>query len=96
MGLADDTIQFDGRFLDLKGNTKIDLGRFSQKGYVEPGKYNLRVHVNNQPLPDDYDIYQFPCQMNHILTEGTHLDHFNIQLFKLSVKPISHINQTFL
>ncbi|ENE0344096.1 hypothetical protein ABMJ96_004633, partial [Escherichia coli] len=29
--LADDTIQFDGRFLDLKGNTKIDLGRFSQK-----------------------------------------------------------------
>ncbi len=54
--LADDTIQFDGRFLDLKGNTKIDLGRFSQKGYVEPGKYNLRVHVNNQPLPDDYDI----------------------------------------
>ena len=60
--LADDTIQFDGRFLDLKGNTKIDLGRFSQKGYVEPGKYNLRVHVNNQPLPDDYDIYWYATE----------------------------------
>lgn len=48
--LADDTIQFDARFLDLKGNTKIDLGRFSQKGYVEPGKYNLRVHVNSRYL----------------------------------------------
>lgn len=59
---ADDTIQFDGRFLDLKGNTKIDLGRFSQKGYVEPGKYNLRVHVNNQPLPDDYDIYWYATE----------------------------------
>ncbi|EFN7285753.1 fimbrial biogenesis outer membrane usher protein [Escherichia coli] len=60
--LADDTVQFDGRFLDLKGNTKIDLGRFSQKGYVEPGKYNLRVHVNNQPLPDDYDIYWYATE----------------------------------
>lgn len=59
---ADDTVQFDGRFLDLKGNTKIDLGRFSQKGYVEPGKYNLRVHVNNQPLPDDYDIYWYATE----------------------------------
>ncbi|ELT4539324.1 fimbrial biogenesis outer membrane usher protein, partial [Escherichia coli] len=60
--LADDTIQFDARFLELKGNTKIDLGRFSQKGYVEPGKYNLRVHVNNHPLPDEYDIYWYVAE----------------------------------
>ncbi|HGU2017324.1 TPA: fimbrial biogenesis outer membrane usher protein, partial [Escherichia coli] len=46
----------------LKGNTKIDLGRFSQKGYVEPGKYNLRVHVNNHPLPDEYDIYWYVAE----------------------------------
>ncbi len=38
------------------------MGRFSQKGYVEPGKYNLRVHVNNQPLPDDYDIYWYATE----------------------------------
>ncbi|HGU1544833.1 TPA: fimbrial biogenesis outer membrane usher protein, partial [Escherichia coli] len=57
-----DTIQFDARFLELKGNTKIDLGRFSQKGYVEPGKYNLRVHVNNHPLPDEYDIYWYVAE----------------------------------
>ncbi|HGU1758302.1 TPA: fimbrial biogenesis outer membrane usher protein, partial [Escherichia coli] len=50
------------RFLELKGNTKIDLGRFSQKGYVEPGKYNLRVHVNNHPLPDEYDIYWYVAE----------------------------------
>ncbi|RZN39510.1 fimbrial biogenesis outer membrane usher protein [Escherichia sp. E2593] len=62
--MADDTIQFDARFLELKGNTKIDLGRFSQKGYVEPGKYNLQVHVNNQSLPDEYDIYWYAVENN--------------------------------
>jgi len=52
--LADDTIQFDGRFLDLKGNTKIDLGRFSQKGYVEPGNdSNLLIVFYVQIMPDD-------------------------------------------
>lgn len=35
---------------------------FRKKGYVEPGKYNLRVHVNNQPLPDDYDIYWYATE----------------------------------
>lgn len=56
---ADDAIQFESRFLDLKDETKIDLGRFTQKGYVEPGKYNLQVRVNKQPLPDEYDIYWY-------------------------------------
>ncbi|WDB45350.1 fimbrial biogenesis outer membrane usher protein [Escherichia albertii] len=59
---ADDTIQFDPRFLELKGDTKIDLGRFSHKGYVEPGKYNLRVLVNKQPLPNEYDIYWYAAE----------------------------------
>ncbi len=39
---AEDDIQFDSRFLELKGDTKIDLKRFSSQGYVEPGKYNLQ------------------------------------------------------
>lgn len=59
---ADDTIQFDPRFLELKGDTKIDLGRFSHKGYVEPGKYNLCVLVNKQPLPNEYDIYWYAAE----------------------------------
>lgn len=47
---ADDSIQFDPRFLELKGDTKIDLGKFSKKGYVDAGKYNLRVFINNPPF----------------------------------------------
>lgn len=54
---ADEDIQFDSRFLELKGDTKIDLKRFSSQGYVEPGKYSLQVEVNKQPLPGEYDIY---------------------------------------
>ncbi|WP_306300890.1 FimD/PapC N-terminal domain-containing protein, partial [Escherichia coli] len=46
---ADEDIQFDSRFLELKGDTKIDLKRFSSQGYVEPGKYSLQVEVNKQP-----------------------------------------------
>lgn len=54
-----DDIQFDSRFLELKGDTKTDLKRFSRQGYVEPGKYNLQVQVNKQPLPDEYDIFWY-------------------------------------
>lgn len=49
---AEDDIQFDSRFLELKGDTKIDLKRFSSQGYVEPGKYNLQVQLNKQPLAE--------------------------------------------
>ncbi len=42
---AEDEIQFDSRFLELKDDTKIDLKRFSSQGYVEPGKYNLQVQL---------------------------------------------------
>ncbi len=60
--LADEDIQFDSRFLELKGDTKIDLKRFSSQGYVEPGKYNLQIQVNKQPLPDEYDIYWYASE----------------------------------
>lgn len=56
---AEDDIQFDSRFLELKGDTKIDLKRFSSQGYVEPGKYNLQVQLNKQPLAEEYDIYWY-------------------------------------
>ncbi len=56
---AEDDIQFDSRFLELKGDTKIDLKRFSSRGYVEPGKYNLQVQLNKQPLAEEYDIYWY-------------------------------------
>ncbi|SQS50005.1 fimbrial outer membrane usher protein StfC [Escherichia coli] len=56
---AEDDIQFDSRFLELKGDTKIDLKRFSSQGYVEPGKYNLQVQLNKQPLAEEHDIYWY-------------------------------------
>ncbi len=59
---ADEDIQFDSRFLELKGDTKIDLKRFSSQGYVEPGKYSLQVEVNKQPLPGEYDIYWYATE----------------------------------
>lgn len=59
---ADEDIQFDSRFLELKGDTKIDLKRFSSQGYVEPGKYSLQVEVNKQPLPGEYDIYWYAAE----------------------------------
>lgn len=59
---ADDTIQFESRFLELKGDTKIDLNRFSKKGYIEAGKYNLHVQINKQPLPDVYDIFWYASE----------------------------------
>lgn len=40
---VEDDIQFDFRFLELKGDIKIDLKRFFSQGYVEFGKYNLQV-----------------------------------------------------
>ena len=55
---AEDDIQFDSRFLELKGDTKKSEA-FFQKGYVEPGKYNLQVQLNKQPLAEEYDIYWY-------------------------------------
>src|SRR5699024_228543 len=65
---ADEDIQFDSRFLELKGDTKIDLKRFSSQGYGEPGKYSLQVEVNKQPLPGEYDIYWYATENDAIKT----------------------------
>lgn len=59
---AEDEIQFDSRFLELKDDTKIDLKRFSSQGDVEPGKYNLQVQLNKQPLGEEHDIYWYASE----------------------------------
>lgn len=61
---AEEPVQFDTRFLELKSDTAINLDRFSHKGYVQPGKYNLRVLVNKQPLPDEQDIIWYAEENN--------------------------------
>lgn len=43
---AEQEIQFNTQFLDIKDGAKVDLGRFSRKGYVMPGRYTLKVLVN--------------------------------------------------
>lgn len=43
---AEQAIQFNTQFLDVKDGAKVDLGRFSRKGYVMPGNYTLQVMVN--------------------------------------------------
>ena len=56
---ADDAVQFNTQFLDLKAGTKIDLNRFSHKGYIMPGKYNLQVIVNQSVIAQDRVITYF-------------------------------------
>ncbi|EDH5629014.1 PapC/FimD family outer membrane usher protein [Salmonella enterica subsp. enterica serovar Claibornei] len=56
MSQAEEFTQFNTQFLDVKEGTKVDLNRFSRKGYVMPGKYALRVAVNKYPLGDEYNI----------------------------------------
>lgn len=47
---AEDAIQFNTQFLDVKDGSKFDLNRFSRKGYVMPGKYTLQVMVNQSQI----------------------------------------------
>lgn len=68
---ADDAIQFNTQFLDVKDGTKLDLGRFARKGYIMPGKYTLQVMVNQSQITQDsvvtYDVMAndanstYPC-----------------------------------
>ncbi|MEC9708399.1 outer membrane usher protein [Escherichia marmotae] len=57
---AEEAVEFNTQFLDVKGGTKIDLGKFSHKGYVLPGNYNLQVVVNKYPLAEENDIHWYP------------------------------------
>ena len=59
---ADDNIEFNTRFLDMKGEADFDLSRFSRKNYILPGKYNLQVSINNSTLSGDYDIFWYPSE----------------------------------
>lgn len=50
---AEDAIEFNTQFLDVAEGSKIDLNRFSRKGYVMPGKYTLQVMVNQSQIAQD-------------------------------------------
>ncbi|EAB9748576.1 TPA: outer membrane usher protein [Salmonella enterica subsp. enterica serovar Ball] len=47
---AEDAIQFNTDFLDVKDGASLDLNRFSRKNYVMPGKYTLQVMVNGSQI----------------------------------------------
>lgn len=47
LALAED-IQFNTDVLDLKDRDNIDLGQFSQKGFILPGIYELALSLNNR------------------------------------------------
>lgn len=50
---ADAPVQFNTQFLDVKDGTKLDLNRFSRKGYIMPGKYTLQVMVNQSQIAQE-------------------------------------------
>lgn len=50
---AEDAIQFNTEFLDVKDGAKLDLHRFSRKGYIMPGKYTLQVMVNQSQITQE-------------------------------------------
>ncbi|WP_320720698.1 outer membrane usher protein [Enterobacter sp. 296B2] len=57
---AEDAVEFNTQFLDVRSSENYDLSRFSRKGYVLPGQYNLQVIINTGRLPDNYDINWYP------------------------------------
>lgn len=70
-----DEIQFNTDLLDVNDRQNIDVSRFSQKGYIMPGRYTMNVRLNNQPLTArDIDFYAPNSQ------PGTSLPCINPQL----------------
>lgn len=49
---ADDAVEFNIDVLDVKERSNIDLSRFSQAGYLMPGKYQLTIHLNKAELSE--------------------------------------------
>lgn len=45
-------IQFSEQMLSIDPNEHIDIARFSEIGYVQPGKYNLAWQVNQMSIGD--------------------------------------------
>lgn len=54
--LANSDIEFNADILDLKDKQNIDLSDFSRAGYIMPGRYEFVVRVNNNELPELYNI----------------------------------------
>ncbi|EIS1618865.1 outer membrane usher protein [Salmonella enterica subsp. enterica serovar Sandiego] len=55
---ASDDIQFNTDVLDVKERKNIDLGQFSQRGYIMPGKYSFTLRVNQNEFPEStVDVY---------------------------------------
>lgn len=53
---ADDGIEFNTDFLDVKDRQNISVGQFAQTGYVVPGQYWLTVKINGRALQKEYFI----------------------------------------
>lgn len=58
---AEDIVEFNTDVLDVKERANIDLGRFSQAGYLMPGKYQFVVIVNKAELPEQTVEYLAPA-----------------------------------
>ncbi|HDC4556651.1 TPA: outer membrane usher protein [Enterobacter kobei] len=57
---AEESIQFNTDVLDLMDRTNIDLSQFSRGGYIMPGTYDMKVHVNKKDLPEEQIAYYAP------------------------------------
>lgn len=55
-----DDIQFNTDVLDLKDRENIDLGQFSQRGFIMPGTYTMAVQLNKQTLPEQSVTFYTP------------------------------------
>nr|WP_233460503.1 outer membrane usher protein [Citrobacter farmeri] len=58
---AEDIVEFNTDVLDVKERANIDLGRFSQAGYLMPGKYQFVIIVNKAELPEQTVEYLAPA-----------------------------------
>lgn len=65
---AEDAIQFNTQFLDVKDGSKFDLNRFSRKGYVMPGKYTLQVMVNQSQIAQERIVNYITAQADNTVT----------------------------
>lgn len=52
-GLHAQAVEFNTDFLDVNDRSNIDLGKFSQAGYIMPGVYSLRISLNGKSLSDN-------------------------------------------
>lgn len=57
---ADESVEFNTQFLESQEGASYDISRFSRKGYVMPGTYELQIQVNNSALPDEQTVIWYP------------------------------------